>query len=245
MHPHVPGQGVAQRVQIGAAVMRDHALGVAGGSRGIGQRDGLPFVGREFPVEIGVAAGEEALVGGVRIGTLLVDEDHRRLGLRQAHRLLGQCLEVARDEQNGRFRMVEDEGDGRRVKTGVDGVQHGAGHGDAEMQLEHGRNIGGDHRHRLVEADAAAADGRGQAAATLIGLFPGEAQITMNNGKIIGINPGGSFQQTDGRQRNIIGVVTVQPQQIRIRATAAHRFPPRSLPSFLLQGLSSATVAQV
>src|SRR3546814_10477309 len=39
------GQHVADGIQIGAAVMVDDALGVAGGARGVEQRDRPPFVG--------------------------------------------------------------------------------------------------------------------------------------------------------------------------------------------------------
>ena len=38
-------QRVAERVEVGAAMVIDDALGIAGGARGVEQADGLPFVG--------------------------------------------------------------------------------------------------------------------------------------------------------------------------------------------------------
>ena len=38
------GQDIADGVEIGAAMMGDDALGIAGRARGVGQRDGVPFV---------------------------------------------------------------------------------------------------------------------------------------------------------------------------------------------------------
>ena len=56
---HVPADDVGQRVQVGAAVVVDHALGVAGGAGGVVERDGVPLVVGQRPVEVRVAAGEE------------------------------------------------------------------------------------------------------------------------------------------------------------------------------------------
>ena len=42
---HAPDLHVADRVQVGAAVVIDHALGVAGGAAGVVEADGLPFIG--------------------------------------------------------------------------------------------------------------------------------------------------------------------------------------------------------
>ena len=53
---HVPFKDVADGVQVGAAIVIDHALGIAGGAGRVVQRDGVPLVGRRLPVERGGAA---------------------------------------------------------------------------------------------------------------------------------------------------------------------------------------------
>ncbi len=50
--------------------------------------------------------------------------------------------------------MFQDEGNRFGVKPRINGVEHGAGHGDAEMSLEQGRNIGRHDRHRVPKPHA-------------------------------------------------------------------------------------------
>jgi hypothetical protein len=52
---HAPDEDIADAVQIGAAVVIDHALRIAGGARGVVERDRLPLVLRPAPGEFGVA----------------------------------------------------------------------------------------------------------------------------------------------------------------------------------------------
>ena len=51
--------------------------------------------------------------------------------------------------------MAEHDGDGAGVEAGVDGVEDGSGHGDGEVELVHGRDIGGDDGDDLASVDAA------------------------------------------------------------------------------------------
>ena len=46
MQAHVVGERLADRGEIGAAVVHDHALGLAGRARGVVEPDRLPLVGR-------------------------------------------------------------------------------------------------------------------------------------------------------------------------------------------------------
>ena len=65
---HVVGQDLAERREVGAAVVDHHALGLAGGARGVVEADRLPFVGRVQGSETLVALGQEFLVGRARPG---------------------------------------------------------------------------------------------------------------------------------------------------------------------------------
>jgi hypothetical protein len=57
---HVPFQHVADGVDGRAAVVVDHALGVAGGAAGVVQRNRIPLVGGQLPGEIRIALGDKA-----------------------------------------------------------------------------------------------------------------------------------------------------------------------------------------
>ena len=50
------------REQIGAAMVIDHALGIAGRAGRVVQRNRIPFVARHLPGELGIAFAEELLV---------------------------------------------------------------------------------------------------------------------------------------------------------------------------------------
>ena len=60
---HAPGDDVADRVQVRAAVVVDDALRIAGGARGVVERDRVPFVAGPLPGEFRVASAEQLLVG--------------------------------------------------------------------------------------------------------------------------------------------------------------------------------------
>ena len=66
MFRHEAGQDIALREQIGAAMMIDDALGVAGRARSIIERDRIPFIVGQRPCEIGIARGDEALIVDLR-----------------------------------------------------------------------------------------------------------------------------------------------------------------------------------
>ncbi len=55
MLAEIAGQDVADGVEVRAAVMRYHALGIARGARGVAQRDGVPLV-RRRPLDKGLIA---------------------------------------------------------------------------------------------------------------------------------------------------------------------------------------------
>ena len=65
MPRQVPGEHIADRVQISTAVMHHHALGVAGGARGVVQADRIPFIFRHLPDMGRIAARNQVFVGNV------------------------------------------------------------------------------------------------------------------------------------------------------------------------------------
>src|SRR5271154_1100733 len=62
MAPDVGGDDIADREQIGAAMVVDDALGIAGRARGVVERDRVPFVARRRALVSLVALGDQGLV---------------------------------------------------------------------------------------------------------------------------------------------------------------------------------------
>ena len=101
-------------------MMVDDALRVAGGARGVVERDRLPLVLRHAPAEGRIAAGDERLVvdAGQRLARLrellvvVVDDERPHLRLRQ--RLAHDGRELAVADHHLGVRVVELEGDDAR-----------------------------------------------------------------------------------------------------------------------------------
>ncbi|KAF1854083.1 hypothetical protein Lal_00005300 [Lupinus albus] len=220
---HVPGQRVRHRVQVGAAVVIDDALRVAGGAGGVVQRDGLPFVGRQGPGVLGTDIADEGLVIAVAdqlaaaVGRI-VDVHHRNRCVEQGQRLLRHAGELAVDDQDLRLAMLQDEGDGLGIQAGVDGVQHGAGQRHAEMGLEQFRRVGGQHGDGVAGADAQIGQRRGQTAHADEGLGPGPAHRAVDDGQPVGPHRGGALQEGQRRQGDEIGGVAVEVALVRVYA---------------------------
>ncbi len=119
MLAHRAGDDVADREQIRAAMVIDHALRIAGGARGVVERDRVPFVVRHLPGEVGIALRDEVLVfdvaeplAGAGIFRIVV-VDHQRLHLGERQRLLHHLGEFAVDDDDLGLGVVEREGDDR------------------------------------------------------------------------------------------------------------------------------------
>ena len=112
-HAGMDGVGVGHQGR--AAMVVDDALRIAGGARGVVERDRVPFVVGHRPVEAGIAAGEEFLVveradpralrmrrvRGV-VGVVIVDD--QRLHRAEPQSVLDDAGELAVDDQDLRIR---------------------------------------------------------------------------------------------------------------------------------------------
>ena len=157
-----PASGGPHAHQICAAMVIDHALGAARGAGGVAKRQRLPLVGRHLPVIVRVACPDEALV------ILVADRrqiTHRRIAdIDHADVLAnvgGQRFQRGHhgrgkggvDDQHAAVAVLEDIGDGLRLEPCIDGVQHTTRHRHTEMRLEHLGRVGGNHRHRVANAE--------------------------------------------------------------------------------------------
>ena len=118
-----PRHDVADRFQERAAVVIDHALRIAGGARGVVERDRAALVGWRRPREVRIAAGDEVLVLDLaeplaRPGVeRIVDVDHQRRLLQLRERRADLRGEFAVGDQHLGLAMLEDIGDGRRHRA--------------------------------------------------------------------------------------------------------------------------------
>ena len=226
MAAEIAGDDIGGREQVGAAVVIDHALGIAGGAGGVVQRDGVPFVRRHQPVEIGVARGNEffvfdlaqTLAGAVIDGVLIVDDDRLRLAERQ--RFLDRLREFPVGNQHLGPAMVEREGDDSGVEARVQRVEDGAGHRHAVMAFEHGRGVRQHCRDGVVLSDAVLRQRRGEPARTGIELGIAAPERAVNDGRPAGKDRGGALQEGERRQRLEIGRVAVE---IGVIGRTSHR----------------------
>ncbi len=201
----------------------NHALGVAGGAGGVVQGDGLPFVGGGLPGERRIALGQQRFIvqrPQLRAARELwiIHIDHQRLlpALDQPQRPADGFGELPVGEQDLGFAVLEHERDGFGVQPDVQGVQHGPGHRNPEVQLEHFRDVGQHGGHRVAQADAALAQRRGQAPTAGVGLRPVAADRTMHHGGMSWINRSGALDKGQRGQRHEIGRVPVQTHLIGI-----------------------------
>ena len=207
MLAHAAGQHVADRKQRRAAMVIDHALGIARGARGVVERDRVPFVARQAPRKVGVAGGDEILVlcrpqplaGAGEFGIVVIDHQRFRLGERE--RLLHQLGEFAVDDQHLGFGMIELECDDGGVEPGVDGVEHGAGHGHAVVAFEHGGRIGEHGGDGVAALDAAAGERAREAAGAGVEFGVAAMQPAMDDGGAIGEDRGAPLQERQRGER--------------------------------------------
>ncbi|MNC36884.1 hypothetical protein D3C75_854290 [compost metagenome] len=100
--------------------------------------------------------------------------------------------------------MLQHEGDGLGVQAHVQGVEHGTGHGHAEVRFEHGRNVGQHHRHGVATADTPAHQGAGQASAALVGLLPVAADGTVDHRRVVAVYGSGAFDEAQRGEGDMV-----------------------------------------
>jgi hypothetical protein len=193
--------GIAAGIQVGAAMVHHHALRVARGARGVGERDRCPFVARWLDGKPGIAGGEEILVGrgfDRRAGDTVIHNHHLwRVG--HARQRVGRDGgEFAVQQQQLRARMAEDEAHRRRIQPGVDRAQHRMGHGHAHMRFQHRGDVGQQHRDDIAGRDPRPAERRGEAPAAFRMLGIGDPPLAMDDRHAARPDAGGARQEGDG-----------------------------------------------
>ena len=223
-------QRIAHGVQEGAAMVVDHALGVAGGARGVAERDGVPLVGRRLPGEGWIAPGQQGLI--VQIAQPLAgcsridDVDHGGTALHLRQRLLDDRRPFGVGQQHLGLAMLEDEGDRGRVEPRVERVEHGPGHRDAVMRLQHRRDVRAQDRHGVAAPDTQPSQGACQPAAAPVDLAPTERQFAVDDASPLGEDRGAPGQEVERGQRPVVGARPRQPGIENAGPALAHARAP-------------------
>ncbi|MCY1231254.1 hypothetical protein D9M72_436960 [compost metagenome] len=210
----VPFEDVGDRVDGRAAVVIDHALGVAGGAGGVVQRDRVPLVRGHVPSVIRIARSQEGFIVGLAERLRLrpqriVDRDHLEPRDFQRH-LPRKVGKLGVGQQHAGLAMAQHEDQVGGVEADIQRIEHGTRHRHAEMRLHHGRRIGQQRGHGITLADAGPRQRAGQAPRARIGVAPVLAQRAVHDGQALAVHLGGADQEVDGRKRHEVGRVAGQ-----------------------------------
>ena len=106
--------------------------------------------------------------------------------------------------------MLQDIGDRIGIETGVDGVDHGAGHRHAEQGLEQFRCVGGDDGDGIALADAPFIECARQFYAALVCFGPCRMTIAVDQRRMIGEHIGRTADKRQRRQWHEVGRISGQ-----------------------------------
>ena len=224
---HAPGHDVADRIQIGAPVMVDHALGVAGRARGVVERNRVPLVGGRLPCIFRITLCDEALV--LRLTDALararifrvVDVDHERSLLEGGERARDGAGKLAVGDQDFGPAMLEHEGDRLRVESRVQRVEDRARHRNAEVALEHFRGIREHRRHGIADAYPPARERGGEPPAARIGLGPRAAARPVDDRGAVWIDVSGALDESQRREGRVVRRVLAEIELVRMGLACA------------------------
>src|SRR5260221_1458069 len=114
--------------------------------------------------------------------------------------------------------MFQDEADNRRIEPDVERIEHGAGHGDAEMRLEGLGCVGRHQPHCVVLGPPGPAERARQPPAAPVALGPAVAALAMHHRQPVREHLGAAGDESERRQRHVIGRIAVEIDAVR----AAH-----------------------
>ena len=211
----------------------DDALGIAGGARGVVERNRVPLVGRRRALISFVALGDERLIveaaepfaRTVVFRVLIVDD--QRPALSQPQGRADHPRKFAVDNERLGFAVVEHEGDRGRVEAGIERVEHGAAHRHAVMAFEHRRRIGEHCRDRVATGKAALHERGSEFLRAGVELAVTVTKGSMRDCEPIRKHRRRTLEKGQRRQRLKIGGVAIEIAVIRRdghRALAPMRF---------------------
>ena len=226
---HGPRRGVANRVQVRAAMMGDDALRVARRARGVRDGDRVPLVLRRLEPRERVVRDQQRLVlvpaePLARAGELAVahvDHDRRAaVGLAQnAQRGADRRRELAVGDQHRALAMVQMPGDERRVEPRVERVEHRVEAGHRVVRLDHLGRVVQHRAHRRAPSDTERLQRRGEPGRAIARLAPGVAAPAVHHRLEVAEDLGAALDEADRREGDEVGRGLVQPVLVEVHGT--------------------------
>ena len=217
---HGPGGGIAHGVQVGAPVVGNHTLGVAGGARCVTHGNGVPLVCRALQLgqrRMGgqqrfVFMGTKALARAGVFGIAHVDHLQRTAMFtgEQTQCFLHHPGKLGVGDQNAGFTVVQLPSQQRRIEPGVQGVEHRIDGGHSVMRFNHLGGVGQHHAHRTAPPCPQSLQGSRQPRRALPRLRPGVATGPVHYRRQITEHFGATLHKTHRRQRDVVGGVFIQ-----------------------------------
>ena len=227
MLAHAAGDDVAEREQLRAAMVIDHALRIAGRARRVVERDRVPFVVRHVPRVVRIALRDEILVfdaaeplAGAGILRIVI-VDHQRLYLGERERLLHGLRELAIGDEHLGLGVIERERDDRGIEPRIERVEHALRHRHAVMRLEHRRRVREHHRDGVAALDAALGQRRGKAARARVKLGIIAPQRPVDHRRLRRIDRGRALQEGQRGERLEVRRIAVEIGVVGV----GHSFP--------------------
>jgi hypothetical protein len=219
---HGPGDDIAYRVQVCTAVVVDDPFGIARRTRGVVQRNRVPFVGGGPPSEGWIASRDKCFVTDRADGCAwpgefrIVDVDHEQVELRERECFLDGGGELTVYDDHLRAAVPEHEADRLGVQARVQRIENGARHWDPEVALDHFGSVRKHHGDGVSGSDAPSRQSRRKPSAARIGLGPGEAPPAVNYGQALRIHVGGTLDEAERGQGRVVGRILAEVDLVGI-----------------------------
>ncbi len=212
-------------------------LRVTGRARGVGHRDGIPFIFRPLQLSHRLVPGQHRLVvtaaqrlAATGIFTVQHVYDGRRTTIfvaQDPQRLPHDGAELPIGDHHCRLAMLHLPGQQSRVQPGIERVEHRSCSRDRVVNLDHLRRVGQHDAHCRAASHSQRAQRGRQARGTFSRLAPAIAAVPMNDRGQIAEHFRASLDETERRERDVVGR---SPAEILV--VDAHRQPPGSLAVF-------------
>src|SRR5216684_4930044 len=118
--------------------------------------------------------------------------------------------------------MHERESDIRSIESRIEWIEHGSKHRYGKMRFNHLRNVRCDDRDGIEPFDPKLRQSGCEPDTAIEQLRIGIATLTIDHCQFAGEGAGGTGQEADGRQRDVIGRMPVQIGLERMRVVCVH-----------------------
>ena len=140
----------------------------------------------------------------------ILDHDHRGGRLQVPEGAPGKLRVLGIHDQRPGPAVPEDEGDLAVLQAGVQGVQHGAGHRDAVVALEHLGDVGQEDGDGVAAPDPGTQKPVGQLAAPVPEGPPRHPLPPVDHGNALGPHAGRALEEADRTEGRVVGVDPTQ-----------------------------------